>query len=63
MHHAAAHRPEITPHYRAEAEREIRAFQALARLIDEVDCHHFRYSRLDDALQVFNELADDRAAG
>ena len=26
MHHAAAHRPEITPHYRAEAEREIRAF-------------------------------------
>ncbi|MBF9059077.1 fatty acid desaturase [Rhodobacterales bacterium HKCCSP123] len=24
--HAAVHRPEITPHYRAEAEREIRAF-------------------------------------
>lgn len=40
-----------------------RAFHALAKLIDRSTCHHFRYSRLDDAVRIFNALADDRTTG
>lgn len=32
-------------------------FNSLARLIEDSDCHEFQYSRLDEAIAVFTELA------
>ncbi len=37
-------------------------FQAVTRLVDGCDCFDFRYSRLDDALRVFETLAATAAA-
>ena len=34
--------------------------QALARVIDASDCHEFVYSRLDDAVAVFDRLVQER---
>ena len=36
-------------------------FDALARLVDACACHHFRYSRLPDAVAVFERLAGEAA--
>jgi hypothetical protein len=32
-------------------------FLALCRLVDGCSCHDFSYSRLDDAVQAFDDLA------
>ncbi|MFT3820231.1 MAG: HprK-related kinase A [Rubrivivax sp.] len=37
-------------------------FHALADLVDRSDCHDFRYSRLDDAITVFDRLAAARGS-
>ena len=34
-----------------------RGFDALAALVDRCACYHFRYSRIDDACEVFERLA------
>lgn len=39
----------------------LEGFEALARVIDASDCHDFVYSRLDDAVAVFDALAQGRA--
>lgn len=36
-------------------------FRVGTRLIDQVDCHDFTYSQLDEAVQAFDRLADARA--
>ncbi len=40
-----------------------RAFDQFAALIDECDCYEFTYSRLEDAVEVFDRLAGECAAG
>ena len=37
-------------------------FHALAKLIDEAHCHHFRYGRLEDAIRALNALSDELTA-
>ena len=37
-------------------------FRSGCQLIDEVDCHDFTYSRLDEAVALFDRLADRRKA-
>ena len=35
----------------------VRAFSALAKLVDDVDCYRFEYSSLDGAIKAFEDLA------
>lgn len=37
-------------------------FDVVSRLVDQCDCYDFTYSRLDDALQVFDWLSGDTSA-
>ena len=39
-----------------------RGFHALADLVEASDCHEFSYSRLDEAVRLFQDLADAREA-
>jgi len=38
-------------------------FETVARILDRCDCHEFTYSRLDDAVQVFDALLRDMHDG
>jgi HprK-related kinase A len=40
----------------------VHGFQLLARLVDDCDCFEFRYSRLDEAVALFDSLAAAHAA-